>query len=78
MEQKIKMPIQDLGTATRPKLGEIGQLQNRIASSIDKLLKTKLEIFAETVRVNMDELKKKNEDEIIISLEHMVQHIYKM
>ena len=72
------MPIQDLGTATRPKLGEIGQLQNRIASSIDKLLKTKLEIFAETVRVNMDELKKKNEDEIIISLEHMVQHIYKM
>ncbi len=72
------MPTQDLGTPTRPKLGEIGQLHNRIASSIDKLLKTKLEIFAETVRVNMHELKKKDEDEIIKSLEHMVQHIYKM
>lgn len=72
------MPTQDLGTSTRPKLNEIGQLHNRIASSIDKLLKTKLETFAETVRVNMHELKKKDEDEIIKSLEHMVQHIYKM
>lgn len=74
----MKVITEDLGTKTRPKLGETGKLVNRVASSIDKLIEHKLEIFAQTVHVNMPEFKKKNKEELKKSLEHIKNHIIKM
>lgn len=66
------------GSKGKNNLTECEKLQNRVAGAIDKLLKTKLEIFADVVRVNMPELKKKSDAEIVKSLQHMIEHIYKL
>ena len=74
----MELPKEDLGTKTRPKLGETGKLVNRVASSIDKLIEYKLEAFAQTVLVNMSEFKKRNEEEVKKGLERIKNHIIKM
>lgn len=75
---QIKLPKQDAGSKTRPKFTEFDKLQNKIASSVDKLVKTKLEVFAQTVLVNMPDFKKKKDEEIAKGLAHLAEHIYKM
>ena len=72
MGKRIKAPEKDC------KRAEINKLENTIGRSLDKLIKTKLEVFAQTVLVNMPNFKKKKDEEIAKSLERIAQHIYDM
>lgn len=62
----------------KSKLNDLDKLKRKISLSIEKTVQYKLDAFADSVRVNMDILKKKKDEDVAKILEKIKQHIYNM
>jgi hypothetical protein len=62
----------------KSKLNDLDKLKRKVSLSIEKTVQYKLDAFADSVRVNMDILKKKKDEDVAKILEKIKQHIYNM
>ena len=62
----------------KSKLNDLDKLKRKISLSIEKTVQYKLDAFADSVRVNMDILKKKKDEDVAKTLERIKKHIYNM
>lgn len=62
----------------KSKLNDLDKLKRKVSLSIEKTVQYKLDAFADSVRVNMDILKKKKDEDVAKTLERIKKHIYNM